>query len=92
MAASKVFEKAQQLIALYPLSKPAEILGMALRKAGVLTSELTPEDDKLLKMAIDWAQNGPSRTNIRTGGAPGGPFRSTGDSHFGNVRGTFSVT
>lgn len=84
-SARKVFEMAQNLIPLYPLSKPAEILAMAIRKSGVLTSELTPEDDRLLQMAIDWAQNGPARTNIRTGGTPGGPARFTG------VRGTFGL-
>ena len=90
-SARMVFEMAQRLIGLYPLMKPEEILGMAIRKSGVLTSELTPEDDRMLKMAIDWAQNGAAKTNVRTGGAPGGPFRSTADSHFGNPRGTFGL-
>lgn len=84
-SARKVFEMAQKLISLYPLLKPAELLAMAIRKSGVLTSELTPEDDRMLQMAIDWAQNGPARTNIRTGGTPGGPARFTG------VRGTFGL-
>jgi hypothetical protein len=90
-SARMVFEMAQKLIGLYPLAKPAEILAMAIRKSGVLTSELTPEDDKMLMMAIDWAQSGAPKTNVRTGGTPGGPFRSTADSHFGNPRGTFGL-
>jgi hypothetical protein len=74
-SAKKVWEMAQQLVSMYPLKNPAEILAMAIQKSGVLTSELTPEDDQLLKMAIDFLQNGPARTNVRTGGAPGGPGR-----------------
>ena len=91
-SARMVYEMAMRLIPLYPEKNAAEILGMAIRKSGVLTSELTPEDDRMLKMAIDWAQSGPARTNIRTGGTPGGPFRSTADGHFGNPRGTFAIT
>jgi len=91
-SAKMVYEMAMRLLPLYPDKNAGEIIGMAIRKAGVLTTELTPEDDRMLKMALDWAQNGPAKTNIRTGGTPGGPFRSTGDSHSTNVRGTFSVT
>jgi hypothetical protein len=90
-SASLVFEMAQRLVGLYPQSKPEEILAMAIRKSGVTSTELTPEDDKMLKMAIDWAQNGAAKTNVRIGGTPGGPLRSTGDGHFGNPRGTFGL-
>jgi hypothetical protein len=90
-SARKVYETALSLIALYPLAKPADLIGMAVRKSGVLTTELTPEDDQLLKIAIDWAQNGPARTNIRTGGTPGGPFRSTGQDHYQNPLGNLVI-
>ena len=91
-SARMVFEMAQRLIGLYPLLKPEELLPLAVRKSGVQATELTPEDDRMLKIAIDWAQNGSAKTNIRTGGTPGGPYRSTADSHSTNPRGTFSLT
>jgi hypothetical protein len=78
-SAEKVWSTAQQLILLYPLSKPGEIMGMAFKESGVQHHELTPEDKHLLQMAVEYLQSGTPATNVRTGGTPGGPFRSQGD-------------
>ena len=86
-SAQKVWDKAQELILLYPLKSPPEILGRAIQVTGVLSTDLTPEDDQLLKMAIDYAQNGAPKTNVRTGGTPGGPFASQGFGHTMGNRG-----
>lgn len=75
-AAMRCWSLAQKLIPLYPLARPEEIMNKAIEKAGTLATELTPEDEHMLKLAIDWAQNGPARTDVRIGGLPGGPARS----------------
>lgn len=86
-ASGKVYTKALQLVKLFPLDNPTEILKKAIRASGVTPIvDLTPEDEKLLRMAIEAAQNGPPKTNVRLGGAPGGPFNST-DSGYTSKRG-----
>src|SRR4029077_1716735 len=67
----KVWQRAQELIVLDPLLKPVEILGKAVQQSRVAPTELTPEDEQLLRMAIDWLQSGPAKTNVRIGGTPG---------------------
>jgi len=57
--AAAVWKAALDLVLQYPKEGPAEILKLALSKAGVAGIELTPEDEKLLQMAIGFAQNGP---------------------------------
>jgi hypothetical protein len=90
-SANRVYDMALRLIPLYPLKSPEELIGMAIQKSGVLSSELTPEDDQLLKIAVAYAQNGPPKTNVRTGGTPGGPFRSQDDGHYMGIRGTMGI-
>jgi len=74
----KVHEKALQLMRMYPLEGPASILKRATIAVGVTPMvDITPEDEKLLKMAIDFAQNGPAKSDgNRIGGAPAGPFNT----------------
>lgn len=79
--AGKVWKVALKLIALHPTDRPKDILQRSLAKAGVKGIEITPEDEKLLQMAIHYAQNGPPKSLSRIGGAPGGPFNSTGYGH-----------
>lgn len=90
-SANRVYDMALRLIPLYPLKSPEELIGMAIQKSGVLSSELTPEDDQLLKIAVAYAQNGPPKSNVRTGGTPGGPFRSQDDGHTLGIRGTMGL-
>jgi hypothetical protein len=77
--ADVVFKKALELIKLHPDKKSSEILKLAIDKSQSPVTELTPEDGKLLDIAINWAQNGKTGVgfNNRIGGMPGGPFRST---------------
>jgi hypothetical protein len=74
-----VFKKALELIPLHPEKKSAEILKLAIEKSQSPVTELTPEDGRLLDIAISWAQNGKAGVgnNNRMAGTPGGPFRST---------------
>lgn len=76
-AAEKIFQKASRLILLHPELNAHEILRRAIEDANVKNSELTPEDEQLLLIAVQFLQNGPARSDVRTGGTPGGPFRST---------------
>jgi len=87
-SAKQVWKLAQELIPLYPLKKPAEIISLAIQRSGVLATELTPEDDQLIKMAVDYMQNGPPKTNVRTGGNSMGPSGSSGpeDHYMANRR------
>jgi hypothetical protein len=77
-AARDVWAKAEELIGLYPLENPTQLLKRAMSDQEISPlMDLTPEDEKLLRMAIDHAQNGPPKSLSRIGGAPGGPFNSS---------------
>jgi hypothetical protein len=75
--AAKVWESAKKMIMKYKTAKPLEILRLAIDDSKMLSTELTPEDAKLLELAISWAQNGPPKPVGHLSGAPGGPFNST---------------
>ena len=75
-SAKKVWEVAQYLILTEPLANPGEIIAQAIEKSGVLPADIPPEDDRLLTMAVEYLQNGPMKSAVRTGGAPGGPMRT----------------
>lgn len=77
-SAELVWDAAQALIPMLPLATPADILRVSMEKANIYTSDLSVEDMQMLQLAIHYQQNGPVKTNVRTGGAPGGPFNSTG--------------
>jgi hypothetical protein len=79
----KVYEKALKLKVMYPLEGPSQILKRAIIAAGATPLvDITPEDEMLLRMAIDFAQNGPAKSKgNKIGGTPGGPFNSTGDDY-----------
>jgi hypothetical protein len=45
--------------------------------------DITPEDEKLLYMAIDLAQNGPAQSKgNKIGGMPGGPLNPIRDETY----------
>lgn len=79
----KVYEKALKLKVMYPLEGPSSILKRAIMAVGATPLvDITPEDEMLLRMAIDFAQNGPAKSKgNKIGGLPGGPFNSTGDDY-----------
>lgn len=79
--AGTVWQAALDLIRLYPKEGPAAIFKLALEKAKVKPQEITPEDEKLLQMAIHYAQNGPPKSLSRIGGMPGGPYDSLRYGH-----------
>ena len=79
--AEVVWDHAKKLAAANPKAKTEEIISKAIEAAKVQASEMTPEDTKMLEMAINWYISGKMwdlrpPTNVRIGGAPGGPFRS----------------
>jgi len=77
-SAERIWVFAQKLILTHPEAPATEIIRMAAQESRLPLTDLTPEDITLLQMAVDWAQNGPAKTSVRTGGTPGGPFRSGG--------------
>lgn len=76
-SAGNVWAQAQKLIRQMPLANSTEILKRSISsvEANPIT-DLTPEDEKLLRIAIEFAQNGPAGQPNKIGGMPGGPFRS----------------
>lgn len=87
-AARDVWKKALELIQLYPMEGPVQLLRRAMSEVDVEpVTDLTPEDEKLLRMAIELAQNGPPKNVARVGGTPGGPFRSDDATHTTRGRG-----
>lgn len=76
-----IYQKALKLKVLYPLEGPRQILKRAIMAAGATPLiDITPEDEKLLHMAIELAQNGPAKSSgNKIGGAPGGPLNPIGD-------------
>lgn len=81
-AAERVWEVARDLISKYPELNERGILKLAIEKSGIPPLELTPEDWRLLEMAIEWEKNGTQYvTPLRIGGSPGGPFRASEYGH-----------
>jgi hypothetical protein len=84
--AEKVWDQAKKIAAENPKMKTDEIVAKAIEATRSLSTELTPEDGRLLDMAINWYLAGKMwdlkpPTNIRSGGAPGGSFRSVEYGH-----------
>lgn len=65
--AQKVWESAKKLIRKHPESGPLEIIRLAIVDSKMSGQELTPEDHKLLEMAVSWLQNGFTRPELPTG-------------------------
>ena len=87
-SAHHVWAIAKKLIPMYPEVSEPEILRMAVQKSGIPPRQLTPEDWRLLEMAIEWRRNGTTYVKSpRIGGAPGGPASSYRDGHFLKGRG-----
>ena len=86
-SAEKVWEYAKDITSKNPTAKTETIIGWALDASKVLAMELTPEDVKMLEMAINWYITGkhwednPKDRNPQIAGMPAGPFRSVGYGH-----------
>lgn len=64
-----------KLIPLYPALNDSQIIRKAVEETGVSPLDLSPEDWRLLEMAVEWRRNGlKGMKKPRIGGAPGGPF------------------
>jgi hypothetical protein len=67
-AAERVWEFVREMLPQYPELDERQVLRLAIEKAGISALELTPEDWRLLEMAIQFEKNGmrhvaPIRTN-----------------------------
>lgn len=86
--AELVWSHAQKLVGMHPELDEAGILRKAIEVAGVSPMDLTPEDWRLLEMAIEWWKNGTTGINKpRIGGMPGGPANFSTDGHYLAKRG-----
>jgi len=75
--AEVVWKYAADLIPKHPEMNEADVLKRAIEISGVDPLDLSPEDWRLLEMAIEWRKNGVTGLpRPRIGGAPGGPFDS----------------
>lgn len=63
--AGRVWDSAKRMIQKHKTAEPLDILRLAIDDSKMTVSELTPEDAKLLELAISWAQNGPPPTVAR---------------------------
>lgn len=88
VAAERAWKFARQVADENPKDTTANIVRRACARANVVAMDLTPEDASLLDMAINWYLSGKARamqeptppsSGNRIGGAPGGPFRSSGN-------------
>lgn len=77
-AAGVVWAAAQKLMRDNPEIAPQDILGQAMQQVKTPIYDLTPEDLTLLQMALQFAQNGPARNNVRAGGTPNDGSDATG--------------
>jgi hypothetical protein len=59
--AAVIWKAAKKIIKKNPLTNPLEVLRMAMLDSKMSDQEITPEDFKLLELAISWAQNGPAQ-------------------------------
>jgi hypothetical protein len=84
-AAEKVWEEVVKLIPKHPEMNEAQLLQRALANTGVQAIDLSPEDWRLLEMAIEWRKNGIKAIKMpTTGGMPGGPYNQTKDQAYGH--------
>ena len=86
--AEVVWKYARELIPKHPELNEADILKKAIEESGVNPLDLSPEDWRLLEMAIEWRKSGTSNLpKPRIGGAPGGPYDSWDMGHYLPKRG-----
>lgn len=86
--AEVVWKYAKDLIPKHPEMNDADILRKAVEISGVDPLDLSPEDWRLLEMAIEWRKSGATWQNKpRIGGAPGGPYDSWYMGHYMPKRG-----
>ena len=86
-SAETAWEEAKKVADKNPKMSTNEIMIQALRNVKIPATELTPEDSSLMEIGINWYLSGmtagiekvtPAPSGVRTGGTPGGPFRTGG--------------
>lgn len=87
--AEVVWKHASKLIPDHPEMNEADILKKAVEVSGVDPLDLSPEDWRLLEIAIEWRKNGAAwQKRPRIGGnTPGGPYNSWDMGHYLRKRG-----
>lgn len=80
-SAYAVFDRVMDVMLSHPRAGSDELILRACDSLKMPVSDITPEDVQLLRMAIDWMQNGAPKNVVHTGGAPGGPMRAAGPGY-----------
>jgi hypothetical protein len=77
-----VWKHARELIPKHPELDEGGIIKRAIEESGANPLDLSPEDWRLLEMAVEWRKNGIKGITLpRIGGAPGGPYNSWWQGH-----------
>lgn len=80
--AEVVWKHVSDLIPKHPELNEVELLKRAIEISGIDPLDLSPEDWRLLEMAIEWRKAGAAwQKKPRIGGAPGGPYDSWDMGH-----------
>jgi hypothetical protein len=86
--AERIWAKAKELVPKHPELDEPNILRKAFEETGLDARDLTPEDWRLLEMAIEFFKNGTiGIPKPRIGGMPGGPANHHRDGHYLAKRG-----
>jgi hypothetical protein len=86
--AEVVWKYVRDLIPKHPEMDEQTVLKRAIELSGVDPLDLSPEDWRLLEMAIEWRKAGATwQKRPRIGGAPGGPYDSWDMGHYLPKRG-----
>lgn len=87
-SAHVVWNKIKEIAPMLTHVTDKELMSRAIEQAGIPAMQLTPEDWRMLEMAVEWYRNGTQYIKPpRIGGAPGGPANFYRDGHTMKARG-----
>lgn len=87
-SAHVVWDKIKEIAPMMTHATDKELMARAVDQSGIPGIQLTPEDWRMLEMAVEWYRNGTQYIKPpRIGGAPGGPANFYRDGHTVKARG-----
>lgn len=87
-SAHVVWDKIKEIAPMMTHATDKELMAAAVEQSGIPAMQLTPEDWRMLEMAVEWYRNGTKYIKSpRIGGAPSGPANFYRDGHTVKARG-----